>query len=195
MILTDGAIRDAMERGTIEIDPFDPAALGPNSYDVHLSRHFAYYELPEDWNTARPAGWSGPFLDCRVDTPITRWTLEESGQLFPGRLYLASTIERTKTLEHVPYLDGKSSIGRLGISIHVTAGRGDIGFNGHWTMEITVVHPVRVYVGMPIGQLTFHQTTGAPLTAYDARDGSKYIDAQQPEPQASRMWRNFRKVP
>lgn len=194
MILTDGAIREAMVRGAIEIDPFDPAALGPNSYDVHLSRHFAYYELPPSHDAMREA-MTAPILDCKVDTPITRWTLEDGGILYPGRLYLASTIERTKTLEHVPYLDGKSSIGRLGISIHVTAGRGDIGFNGHWTMEITVVHPVRVYVGMPIGQLTFHQTTGAPLTAYNARAGSKYIDAQQPEPQASRMWRNFRKVP
>lgn len=186
MILTDGAIREAMRRGAIEIDPFDPAALGPNSYDVHLSQHLAYYKLPE-----------GAPLDCMIEPPVVHWTLDRTGILQPGRLYLASTIERTKTTEHVPYLDGKSSIGRLGISIHITAGRGDIGFNGHWTMEITVVErPVRIYVGMPIGQLTFHQTTGAPLTAYDARAESKYVDAaSDPRPQPSRMWRNFRKAP
>lgn len=183
MILTDGAIREAMKRGAIEIDPFDPAALGPNSYDVHLSPHLAYYTLPE-----------GAPLDCAVEPSLTHWTLERSGLLQPGRLYLASTIERTRTTEHVPCLDGKSSIGRLGVAIHITAGRGDIGFNGHWTMEIIVAErPVRVYVGMPIGQLTFHQTTGRPLTPYDQRTGSKYTDAAvDPRPQPSRMWRNFK---
>lgn len=190
MILTDSAIRDAMARGTIEIDPFDPAALGPNSYDVHLSQHFGTY-----------GGVNGGFeagvpLDCREEPWLDHWEAGEHGVILkPGILYLAVTVERTKTTEHIPYLDGKSSIGRLGIFIHTTAGRGDVGFDGHWTMEITVVHPVKVYVGMPIGQLTFHQTVDIPACTYDRRTDSKYTDAAtDPRPQPSRMWRNFRKA-
>lgn len=93
----------------------------------------------------------------------------------------------------MPYLDGKSSVGRLGIFTHVTAGRGDVGFCGHWTLEICVVGaPVRVYPGMPIGQLTFHTIQGVVQRVYNTKAGAKYTDARDPRPQASRMHKNFK---
>jgi dCTP deaminase len=111
--------------------------------------------------------------------------------LKPGQLYLASTKEYTRTEKYVPFLDGKSSIGRLGITIHCTAGRGDVGFAGHWTMEIHVVQPVMVYAGMPIGQLIYFET-GPVDVSYDEKPGAKYHDGRNPDPQPSRMFRNFR---
>lgn len=189
MILSDLAIRNAMIDGEIIIEPFDPAALGGNSYDVHLSKHFMVYERERD-----PRFFGLEPLDVKRP-PLTReFEINDKGfVLMPGVLYLASTIEYTETHRHVPYLDGKSSIGRLGIFTHVTAGRGDVGFRGHWTLEICVVGaPVRIYPGIPIGQLTFHKVEGAVQRAYDTKTGAKYTDAADPRPQPSRMWKNFK---
>lgn len=187
MILADTAIRRAVDAGAIVITPFDDRALGGNSYDVHLSPHLLTYKA------MRGAVWNEPLpLDCKIDNPTIEHTIDDHGYVLkPGQLYLASTIEYTETHEHVPYLDGKSSVGRLGINIHATAGRGDVGFCGHWTMEITVVLPVRVYAGMPIGQLTFHQVKGVVRAKYATKANAKYVDAHDPKPQASRMYRNF----
>lgn len=186
MILSDNAINFARLAGAIVIEPYDPEALGGNSYDVHLSPHLLLYKC------MRGAIWNEPVpLDCKVDNPTYSETIGPDGFILqPNTLYLASTVEYTETHDTVPYLDGKSSVGRLGISIHVTAGRGDVGFKGHWTMEITVVRAVRVYAGMPIGQLTFHTVEGVVEKRYDTKPGAKYTD-RDPKPQASRMWRNF----
>lgn len=177
MILSDSAILEAMDAGDIHIDPFDRKALGGNSYDVHLSKHWYMYDKPEGG------------LDCRIE-PTGRHFEAESLLLTPGRLYLASTIEYTSTFKYVPYLDGKSSIGRLGIFIHATAGRGDVGFRNHWTMEISVVEPITVYEGMPIGQLTYHMVKGSVDNSYDTKRTAKY-NQRDPRPQPSRMWKNF----
>ena len=179
MILSDTAIVHAIRNGSIVIQPFDDTALGGNSYDVHLSQYGATYG-------------SAVHLDAKREHELTHFTVEESGTILrPGVLYLASTVEYTETHEHVPYLDGKSSIGRLGIAIHATAGRGDVGFCGHWTLEISVVQPVIVYPNMPIGQLTFHTVEGAVSRPYASKAGAKYTDARNPRPVGSRMYKNF----
>jgi dCTP deaminase len=177
MILSDRAIMYAMQRGDIVIAPFDRARLGSNSYDVHLSEHIATYRNEE--------------LDAREDNPIDRHVIGADGLLLePHVLYLASTVEYTETKGYVPYVDGKSSVGRLGIFIHATAGRGDSGFFNHWTLELSVVQPVRVYAGMPIGQLTYHTIEGEVEIPYDKKPSAKY-NGVNPLPMPSGMHKNF----
>lgn len=187
MILSDTQIRLARNRGNIEITPFDENALGPNSYDVHLGDTLVTYRVVD-----LEGGMRG--LDVKHDHDIYEHKIPGNGfTLVPNRLYLASTVEYTETRGYIPYLDGKSSIGRLGITIHCTAGRGDNGFRGHWTLEVYVIHPVRIYAGMPIAQLTYHDTMPAAIS-YADRASSKYNN-HDPKPQSSRMWKNFRKDP
>lgn len=149
----------------LDIEPFDPARAGPNSYDVTLADKLLVYNLVN--SSAYLLYGSGAALeyrnelDVRRETPTTELTIPPDGMvLLPGILYLGSTVERTACHGLIPWLDGRSSVGRLGIQIHATAGRGDDGWEGTWTLEITVTHPVRVYPGMRIGQLTFFTTRG-----------------------------------
>jgi dCTP deaminase len=129
-------------------------------------------------------------IDARRDNHTITRTIGPDGMILsPNHLYLGSTIEYTESHKHVPFVDGKSSSGRLGITIHCTAGRGDVGFKGHWTLEIHVVEAVRVYAGMPIGQLIFFET-GEVDMPYDKKPNAKYGN-NSPEPQASMMFRNF----
>lgn len=179
MILSDTAILEAIDAGQIIVAPFRPECLGSNSYDVHLSRHLAEYTSPE--------------LDCRQPNQIRRYVIPQEGLVLrPRRLYLASTLEYTETHGYVPYLEGKSSVGRLGICVHQTAGKGDAGFCGVWTLEITVTVPVRVYPGMPIGQLIYHTVEGLVANPYHKKQGAKYsqLGSPDPRPQPSRMFLN-----
>ncbi len=198
MILSDRMIKAAIEIGDIVIDPFDPKALGTNSYDVHINPWLRFYKqeliIPAGKHSRLDAYCDPVYeeLDCKKDNPTLSNEIGPNGfVLEPDVLYLASTIEYTRTRKYVPFLDGKSSVGRLGITIHCTAGRGDVGFAGHWTMEIHVVQPVRVYAGMPIGQLIYFET-GEVDVPYDEKPGAKYRDGRNPEPQASKMWMNFK---
>ncbi len=130
-------------------------------------------------------------VDHPLDTRSSRETYDlaigsEGFVLEPGELYLASTVEHTESKEHVPMLNGRSSTGRLGLSIHVTAGTGDIGFRGPWTMELTVVKRLRVHAGDAIGQLLWFYPSGPPLTSYDQKPSAKYNDAG-PLPQPSKL--------
>jgi dCTP deaminase len=100
-------------------------------------------------------------------------------------------LEYTETYCAVPVLEGKSSIGRLGISVHQTAGFGDVGFCGHWTLEISVLMPIRVYAGMPIGQISYHVPKSMPEVGYMQRKASSYTDAHDPKPQPSRLYRKL----
>lgn len=187
MILAYKDIENAMADGDIIITPYDADSMGTNSYDVHLARKLVTYHVPR---------CSTVILDCKQKPETFNYIIPDEGLvLWPGTLYLAATQEYTETRKHVPYLDGKSSIGRLGIFIHTTAGRGDIGFCGHWTMEISVIHPVRVYAGMPIGQLTFHASSSQPEIDYANKKSQKYtayFRSEDPIPTASRMYLNFK---
>ncbi len=176
MILSDSAILKAIEKGEIVINPFKREALGSNSYDVHLSKHLAIYKDKE--------------LDAKKHNEIDHFEIPEEGYLLlPGELYLGSTLEYTETHKHLPILDGKSSVGRLGIDIHATAGIGDVGFYGHWTLEISVQKPVRVYAKMPIGQIIFYTVEGEVLNPYDKKKDAKY-SKQDKLPKESMMWKN-----
>jgi dCTP deaminase len=177
MILTDTSILAEMAKGTIVISPFDRKHLGSNSYDVHLAKHLAVYR--------------SDILDAKVHNEIDHFPIPDDGLiLLPHRLYLGVTEEYTETHRHVPFLEGKSSIGRLGIDIHATAGKGDIGFCNTWTLEISVKQPVRVYHSMPIGQLIYFEISGEIGTPYDTKASAKYTQRTE-KPVESMMWKNF----
>ncbi len=176
MILSDRRILEEMEKGNIIIEPFDREALGSNSYDVRLGKYLATY--------------NDRTLDARKHNPIEEIIIPEEGMILqPNTLYLGVTIEYTETHQHVPFLEGKSSTGRLGIHIHATAGKGDVGFCNTWTLEITVTQPVRVYEGMPIGQLIYFEVDGDVINLYNKRPGAKY-NHRTIKPVESMMWKN-----
>lgn len=176
MILSDKRILEEIEKGNILIEPFNREYLGPNSYDVHLGKYIATY--------------CDRILDAKKHNPVDYQTIPEEGMiLYPDMLYLGVTEEYTETHAHVPFLEGKSSVGRLGIDIHATAGKGDVGYCNTWTLEISVRQPVRVYAGMPIGQLIYFVVDGAVRTPYNARKSSKY-NQRSIRPVESMMWKN-----
>lgn len=177
MILSDQRILEEIEAGRIVIEPFNLSCLGTNSYDVHLGKHLAVY--------------TDTIIDAKKDNPIQEIIIPEEGfVLQPGTLYLGVTEEYTETHAHVPFLEGKSSIGRLGIDIHATAGKGDVGFCNTWTLEISCVMPVRVYAGMPVGQLIYFAVEGEIGRYYNKKPNAKYND-RTIKPVASQMWKNF----
>ena len=176
MILTDHTITAEMNNGNIVIEPFNPANLGTNSYDLTLSNTLVLY-------TER-------VLDVRKKNPSAPIIIPEEGiVLQPNIVYLASTIEYTQTLRHVPILMGKSSLGRLGLFVHVTAGFGDVGFAGHWTLELVCVQPVRIYAGMKIAQIVYNDITEMPKVSYDKKEDAKYSN-QGKDPVASKNYLN-----
>ncbi len=176
MILADAAILKEIESGNIKIEPFKRGNLGSNSYDVCISKNLAVYEEVE--------------LDAKVHNKVRHFEIPDEGFVMqPGELYLGSTEEYTETHKHLPILDGKSSVGRLGIDIHATAGIGDIGFCGFWTLELSVIKPVRVYAGMPIGQIIYHAAEGEVLNPYNKKCDAKYSQ-QEHKPVESMMWKN-----
>jgi dCTP deaminase len=125
-------------------------------------------------------------LDMAEDNPIYDLEIPEKGLvLVPGRLYLAQTFEYTETHGLVPCIDGRSSVGRLGISIHATAGFGDIGFCGTWTLEIAVVEPVRIYAGSKFCQISYDTILGE-VVKYESK---KYQGQREPRPSA--IWKEF----
>lgn len=177
MILSDTDILLAIERGDIVVEPYRREYLGTNSYDVHLGEWLATY--------------NDTVLDARAHNEITSFRIPEEGfVLQPSAFYLGVTLEYTESHLHVPFLEGKSSIGRLGIDIHATAGKGDVGFCNHWTLEISVKQPIRVYAGMPVGQLIYF-TTSSPVTVpYNTKSSAKY-NRRTDRPVESMMWKNF----
>jgi dCTP deaminase len=178
MILSGPEILSQIEKGRITIDPFNPAHVNPASVDLTLGSEVAVYHQV----TSRESGWanvaaehggvsngsrvlpyrSSPPLDTKKPLSVRRYTIdpEQGWTLNPGVGYLMHTTERVGTNDFVPILDGKSSIGRLFIKVHETAGFGDPGFNGQYTLEVTAQFPVIVYPGMRICQIRFHAIQG-----------------------------------
>ena len=176
MILSDKRILEEIEKGTIIIEPFNREKLGTNSYDVHLGKHLANYK--------------NRTLDAKVHNEIEHFEIPKTGfVLQPNTLYLGVTVEYTETHAHVPFLEGKSSTGRLGIDIHATAGKGDVGFCNTWTLEISATQPVRIYAGMPIGQLIYFTVEGEIETLYNTKGNAKYNNPTT-KPVESMMWKN-----
>lgn len=182
-----------MRGGSIRIDGYDDKYLGSNSYDVTLGDKLLTYAQPHRMQNDTDQ-FHLPVLDCAKENQVYHLIIPDEGLiLYPGILYLGVTREATSTKHHVPQLEGKSSIGRLGISVHVTAGFGDIGFEGYWTLEITVIHPIRVYAGMPIAQVFFFLPLGTCTTPYSMKRNAKY-SKQPPIPMPSQMHKNFEKA-
>ncbi|MEJ7587361.1 MAG: dCTP deaminase [Ferruginibacter sp.] len=176
MILSDTRILEEIENGSIKIVPYNRQALGSNSYDVHLGKYLATYVDEQ--------------LDARKHNTIEHFEIPADGiVLYPHKFYLGATEEYTETHAHVPFLEGKSSTGRLGIDIHATAGKGDVGFCGNWTLEISVKQPVKVYAGMPIGQLIYFPVDGVIEVKYNQKKDAKY-SGQHYKPVESMMWKN-----
>ncbi len=176
MILSDTEILEAMKKGDIIVEPFDRNSLGTNSYDVRLGKHVALYR--------------DEILDAREHNEIDHFEIGPEGfVLEPNKLYLGVTLEYTETHAHVPFLEGKSSVGRLGIDIHATAGKGDVGFCNTWTLEISVSQKVRVYAGMPIGQLIYFEVRGSIENYYNKKENAKYNNKTL-RPVESMMWKN-----
>lgn len=176
MILSDKKILEEIEKGGILIEPFRKDCLGTNSYDVHLGKYLATY--------------TNRVLDAKEHNTIEEIMIPADGIVLESNtLYLGVTEEYTETHHHVPFLEGKSSIGRLGIDIHATAGKGDVGFCNTWTLEISCIHPVRVYAGMPIGQLIYFCVDGDIQNYYNKKRNAKYID-RTIKPVESMMWKN-----
>jgi dCTP deaminase len=178
-VLGDVRIREAILLGEIRIEPMAPDAIGSNSVDLHLSRHVACY--------------SNAVLDAGLDQAVFRLEVDpdEGLVLHPGELYLCSTVERTYSGPYLPQIEGTSSAARLGITTHLAAGLGDVGWCGCWTLEVTVVRPVRVYGGEPVCQIVFLEVAGDVRTPYGRKAGQNY-QGQGPLPQPSRMWRKAR---
>lgn len=177
MILTDIDILEQIEKKQIVIEPFDVKNLGSNSYDVHLSKYLAVYKES--------------FLDAKKHNTLVHFEIPAEGFILqPQTLYLGVTQEYTETHHAVPFLEGKSSTGRLGIQIHATAGKGDIGFCNTWTLEISTIMPVRIYAGMPIGQLIYFRTNEKVITKYNNKKNAKYTQRTE-LPVESMMWKNF----
>lgn len=131
----------------IHIEPFDEKQLNPNSYNLKLHNELLIY--------------TNDILDMKKPQSTERIIIPEDGYVLePGKLYLGRTVEYTRTENCVPMLEGRSSIGRLGLFIHVTAGFGDIGFSGYWTLEIFCVQPIRIYAGTEICQIYYHTIEG-----------------------------------
>ena len=176
MILSDKIILEEIEKGNIIIEPFQKDCLGTNSYDVHLGKYLATYR--------------NRVLDSKAHNEIDHFEIPKDGfVLQPNTLYLGVTLEYTETHRHVPFLEGKSSTGRLGIDIHATAGKGDVGFCNTWTLEISCAQPVKIYAGMPIGQLIYFVVEGDVETMYNTKANAKY-NTKTTKPVESMMWKN-----
>jgi len=174
MILTGSAIKERLG-SDIVIDPFDESRLNPNSYNLCLHNELLVYEEI--------------VLDMKRPNRFRRYTIPADGfVLHPNQLYLARTSERTETHNLVPMLEGRSSIGRLGLFVHVTAGFGDVGFVGFWTLEMIAVQPVRIYPGVPICQIFFHTIEGE-VTEYESE---KYQNNRDIQP--SLLFKEWEKV-
>ena len=132
---------------TIHIESFDERQLNPNSYNLKLHHEVLIYD--------------DLLLDMKRQCKTNRFQIPDSGLVLqPNKLYLGRTGEYTRTQHHVPMLEGRSSIGRLGLFIHVTAGFGDVGFEGYWTLEMFCVQPVKIYAGIEICQIYYHTIEG-----------------------------------
>jgi dCTP deaminase len=146
MILSGQAIRERLGKDII-IEPYNEAQLNPNSYNLTLHNELMVYEELT--------------LDMAKANRVRRIEIPEEGlELRENHLYLARTVERTTTHNLVPQIEGRSSVGRLGLFVHVTAGFGDVGFSGYWTLEMFAIHRVRIYAGIPICQIFYHEVCG-----------------------------------
>tara|TARA_B100001559_G_scaffold71441_1_gene58472 strand:- start:251 stop:778 length:528 start_codon:yes stop_codon:yes gene_type:complete len=146
MILSGKEIESRIDKDII-IEPFDKRRINPNSYNLSLHNELLIYK--------------DSTLDMKKDNEVKKLTIPSNGLVLEtNRLYLGRTVEYTETKNLVPMLEGRSSIGRLGLFVHVTAGFGDVGFKGFWTLEIFCIQPVKIYPSVEICQVYYHTIEG-----------------------------------
>lgn len=173
MILSGKEIKNKLGNEII-IEPFNDTQLNPNSYNLRLHNELLVYE--------------NNVLDMKTENKAKKIIIPPEGLVLEtGKLYLGRTVEYTKTDTYVPMLEGRSSIGRLGLFIHVTAGFGDVGFAGYWTLEIFCVQPIRIYPDVEICQIYYHNIDGN----YDRYTSGKYQNNEGIQP--SLLFRDFEK--
>jgi dCTP deaminase len=172
MILSGNEIKTRLGTDII-IEPWSDEQLNTNSYDLRIHKELSCY--------------TGRCLDVKKENPTVTHKMSKKGfVLYPGRLYLGRTMEYTESHNLVPILNGKSSLGRLGLKVHATAGFGDAGFCGYWTLEMSVIQPLRIYPGIRICQIQFNTVLGD-ITEYDG----KYQNSKERAPVASRSFIDF----
>jgi dCTP deaminase len=172
MILSGKEIKNRLGKD-IFIEPFQESRVNPNSYNLTLHNELLVYDAP--------------ILDMRISNRTKRMTIPEEGLVLnPGQLYLGRINEHTKTYNLVPMLEGRSSIGRLGLFIHVTAGFGDVGFCGYWTLEIFCIHPIKIYAGVEICQIYYHTIEGE----HEPYNKGKYQNNEGIQP--SMLYKDFK---
>ena len=172
MILSGKEIKKQVKEGSIAIDPFTDEQINPNSYNLRLQPDLLIYDNDID--------------DMREKNSASPLVIPEDGLLLePHTLYLGRTVERTSTDKYVPMLEGRSSVGRLGLFIHITAGFGDIGFDGFLTLEIFCVQPIRIYSGLEICQIFYHTIDGD----FDLYRSKKYQSNKGVQP--SMLYKDF----
>jgi dCTP deaminase len=171
MILSGKAIQERLNQ-EIYIEPFTEKQLNPNSYNLRLHNELLVYDEH--------------VLDMKSENKAHKVIVPEEGLLLEtNKLYLGRTLEYTKTFNCVPMLEGRSSIGRLGLFVHITAGFGDVGFCGYWTLEMFCVQPIRIYPGVEICQIFYHSIEGQ----YEAYASSKYQNNKGIQP--SLLFKDF----
>ena len=171
MILSGKEILKRKDKDIIN-NPFDENKINPNSYNLTLHNELMVYDKTP--------------LDMKKDNPASKIIIPEDGLLLDSRkLYLGRTVEYTETHNLVPMLEGRSSIGRLGLFVHVTAGFGDVGFKGYWTLEIFCVQPIKIYPSVEICQIFYHSVEGD----YDPYESGKYQNNK--DIQTSMLYKDF----
>jgi len=174
LILSGIEIENSIMKGDIVISPFDKALINPNSYNLRLYDKLLIY--------------TDNILDMKKQLNTQEIIIPQDGLVLrPGKLYLGRTFEHTVTNNYVPMLEGRSSVGRLGIFIHITAGFGDVGFNGYWTLEIQCIQPVKIYPMVEICQIYYH-TISKDFIAYK---NGKYQNNEGTQP--SLFYKDFEK--
>ena len=176
MLFSGNRIKWMVETDKLVIEPFNQDQINPNSYNVRLHEKLLVY--------------TDKVLDARKDNPTKEIIIPPAGLvLSPGELYLGRTVEYTETPNVVPMLEGRSSLARLGIQVHITAGFGDRGFKGHWTLEILAAKPVLIYPNMEIAQLSYQDVD---------QDGpiyrGKYNNSAGSEPEASKLHQDLHQI-
>ncbi|MBX4262079.1 dCTP deaminase [Clostridium estertheticum] len=172
MILSGKEIKRKLGK-EIVIEPFNEEQLNPNSYNLRLHNELLVYDES--------------ILDMKKENKFKKLLIPEEGLVLEtGKLYLGRTVEFTGTDKYVPMLEGRSSIGRLGLFIHVTAGFGDVGFQGFWTLEIFCVQPIKIYSGVEICQIYYHSIEGE----YDEYCSGKYQNNEGVQP--SLLYKDFK---
>lgn len=162
MILSGLSILSAINNSDIYIEDFHESRLGPNSYNLRLHNELMVY-VDETFDRAfQKSFWKkAECLDMKKNNRVHKIDIPEEGLVLqPGILYLGRTVEYTSTDKYVPLVEGRSSVGRLGLFVHITAGFGDIGYEGCWTLEMSCIQPVKIYPNVEICQIYFHKIEG-----------------------------------